>query len=189
MCDTTTESSGTVQSNDTKSASPLDVDGSTKSPQTRQQLKEQVAALAENCKSVAKITPEQAKIATNQAVPKTEAEKCFLGCIYDGIGLAKDGQFNEAGARSLAQLRFGSSPDELGKANTMIEACAKEAVAKDSSEKCAIGRLLRECFLKNGAKDPNGSFHLEIPFIPSEVWGAPPVYLGVSLTFAWILNY
>nr|SAJ59021.1 putative odorant-binding protein [Triatoma brasiliensis] len=148
---TTTEESATAQDNDKSTT----VGGSTvsKTPEEiRQKIKEQVEALTETCKTQAKLTPEQTKIATNMAVPKTEAEKCFLECIYNGIGLTKEGAFYEQGARTLAQQRFMGAPDDLAKANTMIEACTKEVVVKDANEKCGLGRLVRECFVKNGAK-------------------------------------
>nr|AXS78207.1 odorant-binding protein 22 [Adelphocoris lineolatus] len=127
--------------------------GVSKSPEEiKQKIKEQVGALTEACKSQSKITGEQAKIVATQAIPKTEAEKCFLECIYTGLQLTKDGKFNEPAARALAQKRFGNAPDDLQKANSMITACVKEVVVKDTNEKCALGRLIRECFVKNGAK-------------------------------------
>nr|AYP30805.1 OBP6 [Corythucha ciliata] len=118
----------------------------------RIKIKQQVDALTEQCKTQVKLTPEQAKIVSNQAIPKTEPEKCFLECLYNGLQLTKDNKFNEQAARALAQKRFSTSPDELAKANTMIDACAKEVVVKDTNEKCVMGRLVRECFVKNGAK-------------------------------------
>ncbi|XP_073973864.1 uncharacterized protein isoform X2 [Rhodnius prolixus] len=148
---TTTEEPETTQDNDkstTAGASTV-----SKTPEEiRQKIKEQVEALTEACKTQTKLTPDQTKIATNMAVPKTEPEKCFLECIYNGIGLTKDGAFNEQGARVLAQQRFTGAPDDLAKANTMIEACTKEVVVKDANEKCGLGRLVRECFVKNGVK-------------------------------------
>nr|ATU82918.1 secreted Odorant Binding Protein Family protein [Pristhesancus plagipennis] len=149
--DSTTDAPTSSQDSDKSTT----VGGSTvsKTPQElRQKIKEQVENLIESCKSQHKLTPEQAKIATDVVVPKTEAEKCFLDCIYSGLSLTKDGAFNEAGAKMLAQQRFANSPDELAKANTMIDTCTKEAIVKDANEKCALGRLIRECFVKHGAK-------------------------------------
>nr|AHF71061.1 odorant-binding protein 30 [Lygus lineolaris] len=129
------------------------VSGVSKSPEeVKQKIKEQVEALTGACKSQTKITGEQAKIVATQAIPKTEAEKCFLECIYTGLQLTKDGKFNEPAARALAQKRFGNAPEDLTKANSMIDTCVKEVVVKDLNEKCALGRLIRECFVKNGAK-------------------------------------
>ncbi|BET02443.1 Hypothetical protein NTJ_15261 [Nesidiocoris tenuis] len=128
-------------------------DGVSKSPdEIKQKIKEQVEALTEACKTQSKITGEQAKIVATQAIPKTEPEKCFLECIYSGLQLTKDKAFYEPAARALAHKRFGSSPEELQKANSMIDVCVKEIVVKDTNEKCALGRLIRECFVKHGAK-------------------------------------
>nr|AYN07348.1 odorant-binding protein 7 [Yemma signatus] len=129
------------------------VSGATvKADEARQKIKENVHALTEACKNTAKLTSDQAKIASNQGIPKTEAEKCFLDCVYQGLNITKDGKFNELAAKGLAQVRFGASQDELSKANHMIDTCAKEIVVKDTNEKCALGRLIRECFVKHGNK-------------------------------------
>nr|QHI06952.1 odorant-binding protein 6 [Helopeltis theivora] len=127
--------------------------GVSKSPEeVKQKLKEQVAVLTEGCKTQTKITAEEAKIVATQTIPKTENEKCFLECVYSGLQLTKGGRFYEPAARALAHKRFGSSPEELQKANSMIDICVKEIAAKNENEKCALGRLIRECFVKNGAK-------------------------------------
>ncbi|KAF6201438.1 hypothetical protein GE061_005886 [Apolygus lucorum] len=135
------------------SSAGITVSGVSKSPEEiKLKIKEQVATLTGACKTQTKLTGEQAKIVASQAIPKTEAEKCFLECIYQGLQLTKDGKFNEPAARALAQKRFGNAPEDLQKANTMIDICVKEVVVKDENEKCALGRLIRECFVKNGAK-------------------------------------
>ncbi|XP_014243796.1 uncharacterized protein LOC106663458 [Cimex lectularius] len=148
---TTTEGAGMTTSGVEKSTT---ASGSTVKGEedVRQEIKAQLHALSEGCKTKTEISAEAAQISINQQIPKTEPEKCYLECIYNGMGLAKDGQFNEKGARVLAQKRFAESSEELSKANLMIEACSKEAVVKDTTEKCAIGRMIRECFVKNGAK-------------------------------------
>nr|ARJ35771.1 odorant binding protein 6 [Cyrtorhinus lividipennis] len=139
-----------VSGSSTESTSEEEV---SKSPeQEKLKIKEQVAALTETCKTQSKITGEQAKIVATQAIPKAEPEKCFLECIYKGLQLTKDNKFNEPAARALAQKRFGSNAEELQKANIMIDTCVKEIVIKDTNEKCVLGRLIRECFVKNGAK-------------------------------------
>ncbi|XP_075229125.1 uncharacterized protein LOC142328877 [Lycorma delicatula] len=118
----------------------------------RASIKEQLAALTQSCKTSSHATPDDIKIISSETVPKTDGEKCFLQCIYNGLGIVKNDQFSVEGSKILAQKRFSSSPDELAKANQMIEICSKEAVKKDSKEKCPMGRQVRECFVKNGAK-------------------------------------
>ncbi|KAE8573295.1 uncharacterized protein [Halyomorpha halys] len=150
-CDITSEPTTTPQPSG--GSTPTGGVTVSKSPEEiRHKIKEQVLALTESCKTSTKITGEQAKIVSNQAIPKTEAEKCFLECMYNGLNITKDGKFIEISAKGLAQHRFANSPDELTKANNMIETCTKEAIVKDANEKCAIGRLVRECFVKHGSK-------------------------------------
>nr|AGZ04923.1 odorant binding protein 4 [Laodelphax striatellus] len=118
----------------------------------RAAIKEQLAKLTESCKTSSQANSDEAKIIGTESVPKTEGEKCFLQCVYTGLGIVKNEQFSVEGAKLLAQKRFGSFPEELEKANQLIETCSKEAVKKDSKDKCPMGFLIRQCFVKNGQK-------------------------------------
>nr|ATU82459.1 venom POBP 3 [Lethocerus distinctifemur] len=119
-------------------------------------VREKVVALSKKCAADSKATPDQAKIAFSQDLPKTETERCYLECLYTGVGAVKDGGFNVEGAKKLASNRFTNS-NELGLANKLIESCAKE-VAKKEGEKCSLGHSIRECFVKHGK---------EVNFFPS----------------------
>ncbi|KAI5729470.1 hypothetical protein M8J76_002851 [Diaphorina citri] len=64
---------------------------------------------------------------------------------------AKSLPTDEKQSKALAAQRFKG--DELTKANKLVETCAKEAVvAAGNTEKCALGKSVRSCFVKNGEK-------------------------------------
>uniref|UniRef100_A0A0K8SW73 Uncharacterized protein n=2 Tax=Lygus hesperus TaxID=30085 RepID=A0A0K8SW73_LYGHE len=113
-------------------------------------VKEIVQNVSKKCAAETKASPEQAKIAVSQHIPKDDVERCYLQCVYTGVGVIKDGKFSEEGGKKLVALRFHDAKEkEL--ANKLIATCAKEIKAKDG-EKCSLGRAVRECFVNHGNK-------------------------------------
>lgn len=115
-------------------------------------IKNQVEALVAKCKDTNNITPNEAKIAASLDVPKTENERCFLQCIYEDLGIVQDGKFSAAQSKTLAQMRFGKNPEDLNKAFTLIDNCARDIELDSkttiSNEKCKLGGVVRECLVK-----------------------------------------
>ncbi|XP_008477086.1 uncharacterized protein LOC103513998, partial [Diaphorina citri] len=63
----------------------------------------------------------------------------------------KDNKFIGSNARLMAARRF--SEPELSKANQLIDVCEKSIeVPSNSTEFCALGRLVRKCFKEEGEK-------------------------------------
>nr|QVN29857.1 odorant binding protein 11 [Nilaparvata lugens] len=108
---------------------------SNESDAARSAIKEQLAKLTESCKTSSQANSDDAKIIGTESVPKTEGEKCFLQCVYTGLGIVKNDQFSVEGARLLAQKRFGAFPEELEKANQLIETCSKEGISEEGGLK------------------------------------------------------
>ncbi|XP_065213290.1 uncharacterized protein LOC135840594 [Planococcus citri] len=100
-------------------------------------------------------TPEIMALLSSGALPTNEKQRCFLECVYNKVGLIKDGKVNEEGAMSLAKAKFGENKDLMTKAEALFKKCKTEAVVeKDSKEKCALGRLIRTCIVNHGNNLP-----------------------------------
>ncbi|KAE8573135.1 uncharacterized protein [Halyomorpha halys] len=110
-------------------------------------VQEQVSAIAKKCAAENKVSAEQAKIAYAVVVPKTQEESCYLECIYTGAGVIKDGKFVVDGAKKLSAQRFTNAAEKTA-ADSVIDTCGKEVSA--GKDKCALGKAVRECFVKNG---------------------------------------
>ncbi|CAH1389174.1 unnamed protein product [Nezara viridula] len=106
-----------------------------------------VSGIAKKCAGETKVSADQAKIAYAVVNPKTEEESCYLECIYKGVGVIKDNKFSLDGAKKLSAQRF-TDANEKKAADQLIDTCNKEVSA--GSGKCALGKAVRECFIKNG---------------------------------------
>ncbi|KAI5701581.1 hypothetical protein M8J75_011059 [Diaphorina citri] len=111
-------------------------------------MAQKVKAVATKCKTELNSPPEAVALLGAKSLPTDEKQRCFLECVYKNLGIIKDNN------KALAAQRFKG--DELTKANKLVETCAKEAVvAAGNTEKCALGKSVRSCFVKNGEKIPN----------------------------------
>uniref|UniRef100_A0A224XNA0 Putative odorant-binding protein n=1 Tax=Panstrongylus lignarius TaxID=156445 RepID=A0A224XNA0_9HEMI len=113
-------------------------------------VKEKVGALAKKCAADHKANQEQAKIVFSQKVPADEVERCYLECIYTGVGIVQGDEYSVEGSKKLAAQRF-TDPKEHETVNKLIDTCSKE-VTKAKDEKCSLGKAVRECFVKHGEK-------------------------------------
>nr|SAJ59017.1 putative odorant-binding protein [Triatoma brasiliensis] len=113
-------------------------------------VKDKVGALAKKCAADHKANQEQAKIAFTQKLPTDEVERCYLECVYTGVGVIQGGEYSVEGSKKLATQRF-SDAKEHETVNKLIDTCSKE-VTKVKDEKCSLGRTVRECFVKHGEK-------------------------------------
>ncbi|KAI5700508.1 hypothetical protein M8J75_000007 [Diaphorina citri] len=108
-------------------------------------MAQKVNAVATKCKTELNSPPEAVALLGAKSLPTDEKQRCFLECVYKNLGIIKDNN------KALAAQRFKG--DELTKANKLVETCAKEAVvAAGNTEKCALGKSVRSCFVKNGEK-------------------------------------
>jgi len=110
-----------------------------------------IAQASDKCKKELNAKQDVYSILNLKVVPATEKQKCFLECVYKNLNLIKDNQINSEGAVALAKARFGANAkDQVTKAETMITKCKVEAVKASTTEKCALGRVLRNCVLTYG---------------------------------------
>ncbi|KAI5734206.1 hypothetical protein M8J77_003797 [Diaphorina citri] len=117
-------------------------------------MAQKVNAVATKCKTELNSPPEAVALLGARSLPTDEKQRCFLECVYKNLGIVKDNKFSPEGSKALAAQRFKG--DELTKANKLVETCAKEVVvAAGNTEKCALGKSVRSCFVKNGEKIPN----------------------------------
>lgn len=116
-------------------------------------LKQKLNTIAVKCKDELRAPQEIMALVTNTVSPQNEQQRCYLECVYKNLNLVKNNKFSVSDGKMLAQIRFANRPDEHKKAVTIIEACEKEAIIDPkTSEKCAAGRVIRNCFIKNGEK-------------------------------------
>ncbi|XP_014243718.1 uncharacterized protein LOC106663413 [Cimex lectularius] len=111
-------------------------------------VKEKVLALSKKCAADNKVSADQAKLAFTQNLPKDEHERCYLECVYTGVGVVHSGAFSLDGANKLVAARF-TNPKEKEAAGQLVSTCAKEITQK-GGEKCSLGHTVRECFVRHG---------------------------------------
>ncbi|XP_025422236.1 uncharacterized protein LOC112691966 isoform X2 [Sipha flava] len=116
-------------------------------------LKQKLNTIAVKCKDELHAPQEIMALVSNTVVPQNEQQRCYLECVYKNLNLIKNNKFSVADGKTLAQIRFAKQPDEHKKAVHIIETCEKEAIIDPkTTEKCAAGRVIRNCFVKNGEK-------------------------------------
>ncbi|VVC36644.1 Hypothetical protein CINCED_3A005053 [Cinara cedri] len=116
-------------------------------------LKQKLNTIAVKCKIELHAPQEIMALVSNTVVPQNEQQRCYLECVYKNLNLVKNNKFSVADGKTLAQIRFADQPEEHKKAVTIIETCEKEAIIDTkTTEKCAAGRVIRNCFVKNGEK-------------------------------------
>jgi len=116
-------------------------------------LKQKLNTIAVKCKDELHAPQEIMALVSNTVVPQNEQQRCYLECVYKHLNLIKNNKFSVSDGKTLAQIRFANHPDEHKKAVTIIETCEKEAIIDPkTTEKCAAGRVIRNCFVKNGEK-------------------------------------
>ncbi|XP_050530544.1 uncharacterized protein LOC126899557 [Daktulosphaira vitifoliae] len=116
-------------------------------------LKQKLNTIAVKCKDELRAPQEIMALVSNTVLPQNEQQRCYLECLYKNLNLIKNNKFSVADGKMLAQIRFTNQPDELKKAISIIEICEKEAIIDPkSTEKCVAGRVIRQCFVKNGEK-------------------------------------
>ncbi|XP_026688984.1 uncharacterized protein LOC113473701, partial [Diaphorina citri] len=73
------------------------------------------------------------------------SEERYVKVLFASLCQVKDNKFIGSNARLMAARRF--SEPELSKANQLIDVCEKSIVVpSNSTEFCALGRLVRKCF-------------------------------------------
>jgi len=116
-------------------------------------LKQKLNTIAVKCKDELHAPQEIMALVSNTVVPQNEQQRCYLECVYKNLNLVKNNKFSVPDGKTLAQIRFANHPDEHKKAVAIIETCEKEAIIDPkTAEKCAAGRVIRNCFVKNGEK-------------------------------------
>lgn len=137
-------------------AAAAGVNGTTPKPKPAEgqvALKQKLNSIAVKCKDELRAPQEIMALVSNTVLPQNEQQRCYLECVYKNLNLIKNNKFNAADGKTLAQIRFANQPEEHKKAVTIIENCAKEAIIDPkTTEKCAAGRVIRNCFVKNGEK-------------------------------------
>ncbi|XP_050439770.1 uncharacterized protein LOC126845215 [Adelges cooleyi] len=116
-------------------------------------LKQKLNSIAVKCKDELRAPQEIMALVSNTVLPQNEQQRCYLECLYKNLNLVKNNKFSVVDGKALAQIRFANQPEEFKKAVAIIETCEKEAVIDPkTTEKCAAGRVIRNCFVKNGEK-------------------------------------
>lgn len=116
-------------------------------------LKQKLNTIAVKCKDELHAPQEIMALVSNTVVPQNEQQRCYLECVYKNLNLIKNNKFSVDDGKAMARIRFANQPEEHKKAVTIIETCEKEAIIDPkTTEKCAAGRVIRNCFVKNGEK-------------------------------------
>nr|ALV87601.1 odorant binding protein 5 [Drosicha corpulenta] len=113
-------------------------------------LQNRINTSGEKCRKEVGAQQDILALLNSKAIPTNEKQRCFLECVYKDLALVKDNKFNEEGATALAKQRFGTNKDQLTKADAVIKKCKNEVVIpKNSTERCTLGRLLRNCVVNH----------------------------------------
>ncbi|XP_039285823.1 uncharacterized protein LOC111058416 [Nilaparvata lugens] len=88
------------------------------------------------------------KLIGKPVIPEGTVEKCFLACVYKGLGVvAPNDTFVPEKVKFIAnQLLYGQN---MKITKMVADACTTEIKA-DPDEKCSIGESFRACFIKKG---------------------------------------
>nr|ALV87607.1 odorant binding protein 13 [Drosicha corpulenta] len=100
------------------------------------------------CEKELNYEPGSPSILETETVPTDEQQKCYLECIYLKLGIIKDGKLNKNLGEEWIKQRYGNDPEAQKRISSAFEACEKR-VSVDPNEKCAYGRLLRECIFNS----------------------------------------
>ncbi|XP_065203412.1 general odorant-binding protein 19d-like [Planococcus citri] len=106
---------------------------------------------SDECKKELKTSDADYGILAKAEVPANEAQKCLLECIYKKFGLInKNGKVDAVAAEKLAELRFEKDKEHLTKAKEVIKKCQTDADKASTTEKCVLGKVIRNCIIKYG---------------------------------------
>ncbi|XP_039285822.1 uncharacterized protein LOC111058419 isoform X2 [Nilaparvata lugens] len=81
-------------------------------------------------------------------IPKSTVEKCFLKCVYKGLGIvANDDTFVLEKIKEILKELLGGNAFKI--AENVADICSSE-IKVDPAEECSIGKSVRACFVKKG---------------------------------------
>ncbi|KAK7794368.1 hypothetical protein R5R35_011651 [Gryllus longicercus] len=104
--------------------------------------------IMEKCSGQNAISPDEMEALKSLTIPSSDAGKCFVGCLFEEVGMLTGGSFNRATTEALARAKLQEKPEELDKYMQLIEKCSDEVASHDN--KCETGPKLMEC-IKNYA--------------------------------------
>ncbi|KAK7794367.1 hypothetical protein R5R35_011650 [Gryllus longicercus] len=108
------------------------------------EVPEKLKEIAAKCRGEHPISDDELNGLKSLTIPETDEGKCFLGCMFEEMGLLVDGKFSQENAVKLMKEKLEEKPDEIEKHMQLIEKCNDEVASHDN--KCETGPKLLECF-------------------------------------------
>ncbi|XP_060865146.1 general odorant-binding protein 28a [Metopolophium dirhodum] len=108
------------------------------------------ATIFQSCIAETKLSGDALKGFRSMSIPKTQAEKCMMGCLMRKVNVINKGKFSVEEATKVAQKYYGTNEVMMKKAKDLIDVCAKKA--QSTTEECALAGIVTTCIVEEAQK-------------------------------------
>ncbi|XP_050442805.1 uncharacterized protein LOC126846938 [Adelges cooleyi] len=112
--------------------------------------KNHVSTIYQKCQTEVKLSNEEMKSFRSMGIPKSQSEKCMMGCLMKEVKVINNGKFSVEGASKVAEKYYGSNQPLMQKAKGIIEACAKKS--ESASDECSVAGIVTTCIVEEASK-------------------------------------
>uniref|UniRef100_A0A2S2NNE2 Uncharacterized protein n=1 Tax=Schizaphis graminum TaxID=13262 RepID=A0A2S2NNE2_SCHGA len=116
----------------------------------QQNSNDRSASIFQSCISETKLSGDALKGFRSMSIPKTQAEKCMMGCLMRKVNVINKGKFSVEEATKVAQKYYGTNETMMKKAKDLIDVCAKKA--QSTTEECALAGIVTTCIVEEAQK-------------------------------------
>ena len=115
-----------------------------------QNSNDQSASIFQSCITETKLSGDALKGFRSMSIPKTQAEKCMMGCLMRKVNVINKGKFSIEEATKVAQKYYGTNETMMKKAKELIDVCAKKA--QSSTDECTVAGVVTTCIVEEAQK-------------------------------------
>ncbi|VVC29375.1 Pheromone/general odorant binding protein [Cinara cedri] len=108
------------------------------------------ASIFKSCVAETKLSGDALKAFRSMSIPKSQAEKCMMGCLMRKVNVINKGKFSEEEATKIAQTYYGTNETMMKKAKDLIGICSKKA--QSTTDECALAGIVTTCIVEEAQK-------------------------------------
>ncbi|XP_025421305.1 general odorant-binding protein 28a [Sipha flava] len=108
------------------------------------------ASIFQSCIAETKLSGDALKGFRSMSIPKSQAEKCMMGCLMRKVNVINKGKFSVEEATKVAQTYYGTNQTMMKKAKDLIDVCAKKA--QSASDECTLAGVVTTCIVEEAQK-------------------------------------
>ncbi|XP_050548068.1 uncharacterized protein LOC126909674 [Daktulosphaira vitifoliae] len=112
--------------------------------------KNHVASIYKKCQEEVKLSNEEMQGFRSMGIPKSQNEKCMMGCLMKEVNVINNKKFSIEGASKIAEKYYGSNQQLMQKARGIIETCAKKS--ESASDECSVAGIVTTCIVEEAAR-------------------------------------